>query len=60
MKHLAEHLVSGKDSIDAAKDAGSDDGDHDDGDGDSESCKGSSHSLDTHYGPPLCVSVYFR
>ena len=40
--------MSGKNSIDVVNDAEADDSN--DGDGERESCKGSSHSLDTHYG----------
>lgn len=61
-KHLAECLVPGKNSMDIISDADTDDGDDDgdDDDGGSDSCKGSSHSLEIHYSLPLCSSIYFH
>lgn len=49
-------LVSGKNSLGVVNDADTDGGDGD-GDGDRDSCKGRSHPLDIHNGPPLCSST---
>lgn len=67
VKHLAEGLVLGRNPVDVTSDADTDDwdggggeGGNDADEGDRDSCEGSSHSLDTHCGPPLCLSIYFH